>query len=132
MPWRSFTSQETNIIAVTSAFGADFSFDYQWGYPALTNNRQMFEIIRQAGQRIIGRQRLLTVAAPSMGAEDFACFISRVPGAYFFLGAKPPEGETYPWHNPKFRFDESALATGAALLAGCVVQAQEVWGKEGA
>ncbi len=120
----------TIVKGVTAAFGADFSFDYEWGYPALTNNKEMLEIVRQAGYGIVGRQRVLQVDLPSMGAEDFACFTGYVPGAYFFLGAKPSDGEPYPWHNSKFNIDESALATGAAVLAGCVMQVQAVYGKE--
>lgn len=116
-----------NIVkGVTSAFGADFNFDYQWGYPLLRNNQQMLDIVRQAGRAVVGRQKVLQINMPSMGAEDFACFTGHVPGAYFFLGAQPPGGVSHPWHNPKFDIDEAALATGAAVLAGCVVKAQEV------
>lgn len=116
-----------NIVkGVTSAFGADFNFDYQWGYPILRNNEQMLDIVRQAGRAVVGRQKVLQIDMPSMGAEDFACFTGHVPGAYFFLGAQPPGGVSHPWHSPKFDIDEAALATGAAVLAGCVVKAQEV------
>ncbi|MFA5880796.1 MAG: amidohydrolase [Eubacteriales bacterium] len=116
-----------NIVkGVTSAFGADFNFDYQWGYPLLRNNQQMLDIVRQAGRAVVGRQKVLQINMPSMGAEDFAYFTGHVPGAYFFLGAQPPGGVSHPWHNPKFDIDEAALATGAAVLAGCVVKAQEV------
>lgn len=118
------------VRGITSAFGADFSFDYQYGYPALANNTKMVEILRQAGHEAVGRQHTLNIAAPSMGAEDFACFSSKVPGAYFFLGARPQNGEVYPWHNPRFDIDESVLSIGAGLLAGCVFKAQEILLKE--
>ncbi len=121
-----------NIVkGITSSFGADFSFDYQYGYPALHNNKQMVEVVRQAGYEVFGRQRTLSVAAPSMGAEDFACFSSKVPGAYFFLGARPQKGEVYPWHNPRFDIDESVLSQGASLITACVFKSQEILLKEG-
>lgn len=118
------------VSGITSAFGANFSFDYQYGYPALVNNTEMVEVVRQAGYEAVGRQHTLNVAAPSMGAEDFAYFCSQVPGAYFFLGAMPNNGEAYPWHNPRFDIDESVLSIGAGLMAGCVFKAQEILLKE--
>lgn len=118
------------VKGITQSFGADFSFDYKYGYPALANNTQMVEVVRQAGNETVGRQRTLKVAVPSMGAEDFACFTAKVPGAYFFLGARPVHGEVYPWHNPRFDIDESVLSVGASLMAGCVFKAQEILLKE--
>ncbi len=116
-----------NIIrGITSAYGAGFNFDYQWGYPALVNNGKAMEAVRVAATEITGRQRVVNISTPSMGAEDFACFTGRVPGAYFFLGVKKPGAEVYPWHNPRFDIDESALSTGAAVLAGCAVQGAEI------
>jgi len=113
------------LKGVTSYFGAEFRFDYKWGYPALVNNRQALEIVRMAGNDIVGAHRVMTLNVPSMGAEDFACFTGRVPGAYFLLGVKGSGKEIFPWHNPRFDIDESALATGAAMLAACVVHAQK-------
>lgn len=117
------------VKGVVSAFGAGFSLDYQWGYPALVNNRQILDIVRQAGKEIIGKHRILSISSPSMGAEDFASFSQRAPGAYFFLGVRKNDSEIYPWHNSRFDIDESALAKGAALLAGCAIRAQEVLGE---
>ena len=49
------------------------------------------------------------------GSEDFAHVASRVPSVPMFLAAgNSQEGYVYPAHNPKVRFDESALSTGAA------------------
>ena len=120
-----------NIIkGITSAYDAGFNFDYQWGYPALVNNGKALEAVRLAGNDIVGRQRVVNVSIPSMGAEDFACFTGRVPGAYFFLGVKRSEEEIHPWHNSRFDIDESSLSTGAAVLAGCVVHGAEILQQE--
>jgi len=113
------------VKGITEAFGADFNLDYRWGYPALKNDKNVLNMVRQAANGIIGKQRVLAVPGPSMGAEDFACFACQVPGAYFFLGVMPPAGDIYPWHNPRFDIDESALSVGSALLAGCAFQAGE-------
>lgn len=120
----------TVVGGVTSSLGADFELDYEYGYPSLVNNTTMVEVVRNTGCHIVGRERTFDIGTPSMGAEDFACFVEKVPGAFFFLGIKPGQRETYPWHNPRFDIDESVLSVGAAMLAGCVFKAQEILTKE--
>lgn len=117
------------VGGVTSSFGADFKLDYEYGYPALINNTNMVEVVRNTGCHIVGKDRISDIGDPSMGAEDFSYFVQKVPGAFFFLGVKPEQGEAYPWHNPRFDLDESVLSVGAAMLAGCVFNAQEILAK---
>jgi len=53
---------------------------------------------------------------PSTGADDMACFLEKVPGCYFFLGAQPRErSRRFPHHHPRFAFDERALTVGLEL-----------------
>lgn len=55
---------------------------------------------------------------PTMGAEDFACYLQKVPGVFIFLGTKNEEkGIIYPHHHPKFNVDESVLWKGAAIYS---------------
>jgi len=57
----------------------------------------------------------------TMGAEDMAIFLERVPGCFFFVGsANEQRGLAYPHHHPQFDFDEAALPLGAAMLASAV------------
>lgn len=59
--------------------------------------------------------------ARTMGSEDMAFFMERVPGCYFFVGSSNPDkGLDAAHHNPKFDFDERALPTAAGLMAQCV------------
>ncbi len=45
-----------------------------------------------------------------------AYFLQEAPGAYFLLGAAPPNAErVYPHHHPQFDFDEAALPIGIEL-----------------
>jgi amidohydrolase len=58
--------------------------------------------------------------ARTMGSEDMAFFMERVPGCYFFVGSSNPEkGLDAAHHNPRFDFDERALPAAAGLLALC-------------
>ncbi|MGA7216626.1 MAG: hypothetical protein WBX20_20670, partial [Terrimicrobiaceae bacterium] len=54
---------------------------------------------------------------PSMGAEDFADYLSSVPGCMIRLGVKRRGKKVTPLHTSTFDIDESALQIGARLLA---------------
>lgn len=55
---------------------------------------------------------------PVMGSEDFALIAQEVPALFIHLGAEMEDGQPiYGGHNPKVRFNEKALAYGAALHA---------------
>lgn len=58
--------------------------------------------------------------ARTMGSEDMAFLLERVPGCYFFIGSNNPEkGFDAAHHNPKFDFDEVVLPIAAGLMAEC-------------
>jgi amidohydrolase len=55
---------------------------------------------------------------PSMGADDVAEYLKRVPGCYFWLGTRnDARGLTGEHHHPRFDLDEAALPLGVDLLA---------------
>jgi len=54
---------------------------------------------------------------PNLGAEDFACYLQKVPGLFMFLGGGNPErGITAMNHSDRFDMDEDALPTGIKAL----------------
>ena len=59
---------------------------------------------------------MITRAQPKMGSEDFADMLQAVPGAYVWLAGTPGPA----LHNPSYRFDDTILPLGAALLARLV------------
>ncbi|HTW77533.1 MAG TPA: M20/M25/M40 family metallo-hydrolase, partial [Thermoplasmata archaeon] len=63
-----------------------------------------------------GRDRVLELADPIMGAEDFARYLEVRPGTFLNLGVGI-RGEPASLHSPTFAPDERALVIGAATLA---------------
>jgi amidohydrolase len=57
----------------------------------------------------------------SLGGEDFAWYLTEVPGAMGRLGTRTPGGPTYDLHQGDLVVDEGAIAVGAALLAGAAL-----------
>jgi len=109
---------ERTLSSVTKASGGGYEFRYNEGYPILTCDPGVTEIVRLAARDILGRRGIVEITEPSMGGEDFAFFVNEVPGMMFRLGTMNKEkGFTYPWHHPRFDIDEDALWMGAAVLA---------------
>ncbi len=74
-------------------------------------------------RRVAGTDRL-TTGLPRTGAEDFSFFSQKVPGLYFWLGARSPdvaEKDAAPNHSPLFRVDESTLVVGVRALSSLAV-----------
>jgi metal-dependent amidase/aminoacylase/carboxypeptidase family protein len=69
---------------------------------------------------LFGEENTLELPNPSMGAEDFAYFLEKIPGAFIWLGV----GEDVSGlHTPTFAFDEEILPLGSALLAALALEA---------
>ena len=119
-----------NIIgSVTKAHNATYSLHYEHSYPPLVNDSGMVELIREVAREIAGKDRVMPVAAPTMGGEDFAYYTQMVPGAFVNLGVGFRNRENYSLHHPCFDIDEQALPVGTALLAGTALKYLERYNK---
>jgi len=102
------------------AFGATAKFNYQRQYRATVNLPHWCDVIRAAAANVVGTDHVIPFN-PTLGAEDFSMVLERVPGAYFFVGARNESiGAKYPHHHPKFSIDERALMIGAQTFVEAV------------
>ncbi len=66
-------------------------------------------------------ERVVPMAQPLAGSEDFSFVLQKIPGTFLFLSATPDPGdEARPGafnHSPRVVFDDSVLADGAAAYA---------------
>lgn len=107
---------ERIIRGVTTAMGAEYELEYHRVYPATINDPKISDIVRDAAAKVVGWDNVVEAEA-SMGGEDMAYFLQKVPGCYFFIGsANPSRGLTNPHHHPAFDFDEEAMPIGLQVL----------------
>jgi len=98
----------------------DVDLDYTFSYPVTANDEGAASLVLSVAEDLFGGESVLELPNPSMGAEDFAYFLQRVPGAFIWLGV----GEDVSGlHTPRFAFDEDILPRGAALLAALALEA---------
>jgi amidohydrolase len=100
------------LAGVTAAMGAEYEFSHYTSCPVLVNDAAMTALVEREAKAFLGEESMLR-RPPSTGADDMACFLEKVPGCYFFLGAQPRQrSRRFPHHHPRFDFDERALTVG--------------------
>ena len=92
-----------------------FTIDAETAYPPLINGpaftRRATEVLRASFPNVDDEME------PNLGAEDFACYLEKVPGLFMFLGGGNPErGITAMNHSDRFDMDEAVLGTGIKAL----------------
>lgn len=103
---------EKIINGVTSAHGATYELDYQWGYRPVINDEKATSVIQETVVDIFGEEALIS-ERPMMISEDFSAYQQKAPGCFFLIGAgNKKKGITYPHHHPKFSLDEDSLEIG--------------------
>ena len=113
---------ETVLKATCLAFGATYEYRYTRGYPPVYNHTKETEFVAQLAVDVPGVENIIT-CPPFMIGEDFAYYLEKVPGTFFFTGAKKPEWETaYPHHHARFDFDERAMLIAAKTLGKATLQ----------
>jgi amidohydrolase len=87
------------------------------GTVPLRNDPDVTATVLDVGAELIG-DRATRLGAPLTVSDDMAEFLTRIPGCYFMLGARPPDAEVAPaHHSPTFRIDEASFATGVRMMA---------------
>ena len=103
---------------IASTFEAKAEVDYQRRYPATINHAKQAEIAIKAAKYVVGDTNVIIDPTPSMGAEDFAFMLKKIPGAYVWLGA----GQGANLHNPAYNFNDEVLTTGVEYFIEIVKQ----------
>ena len=99
---------------VCASLGATMTMRYERRYPPTVNSAAETEIAAATAADIVGAHNVRRDLMPSMGAEDFACFLEAKPGAYIWIGAGADRAML---HNPHYDFNDEILALGASYWA---------------
>jgi hippurate hydrolase len=103
---------------IAKGMRGDVDLDYTFSYPVTRNDEGAADLALRAAGGLLGESNAVRLTNPSMGAEDFAYMLERVPGAYVWLGV----GDVPGLHTPQFVFDEDILPRGATLLTAFALE----------
>lgn len=111
------------IAGIEAMFGVTVELTYTNDYPPLYNDPVVTEQVVASLQKGVG-EYLTGISEYDMlsGSEDFAYYLQKIPGVFFYIGAKPKNtSNAYFNHHPKFDIDEDALLVAAKSVADVVL-----------
>jgi amidohydrolase len=111
------------VRSIATSLGGRVRIEYHRGYPALVNPPEPTRTVARALAVELGRDRVVEVELPMMGAEDFARYLERRPGTFLQLGVGLPR-QSASLHSARFAPDERSLVVGAATLAAAATAVQ--------
>ena len=122
---RDRTIEQIRQVArgVEEITGTQIEVAYHASIPSVQNDAELTQLVRNAGEEVLGEDSVQLIARPSMGSEDFACYLEHVPGVMFRLGCACDLSSATPLHTPCFDIDETALRVGTRVLTRTVIMA---------
>lgn len=109
------------ISGVCAAFGVTFDFSFVVDAPPTCNHPEATAFLRQTICELAGEDAVLDFE-PTMGAEDFGCFLEKIPGCYFAIGNGDGAHRSgnhglgpCQLHNGSYDFNDELIPLGATL-----------------
>lgn len=103
-------------------YGADVDIDYGTPLPPVENTLDEMKTVRQAVEATYGEESIREIPVPSLGGEDFAFYLEKIPGAMVRIGTASGRETRYPLHHDRFDIDESALPLAARLMTEVLIR----------
>jgi amidohydrolase len=109
------------VHEVVRPYGVRAEVLHTRGVPPTVNDPEAVLVAEQAVAAELG-EGAVRVAEQSLGGEDFAWILEKVPGVMMRLGTRSPGGRTYDLHQGDFVADERAIGIGARVLAAVALR----------
>ncbi len=109
---------ETILDGIMKAYKCTYDLIYSHDYPVLVNNPEMTELVVNAIKNSgLTEVKDFVDCGQVTGSEDMAYYLEKIPGSYYYVGARPKGEVWYPHHHPKFNIDEESLRISAKTMA---------------
>ncbi len=110
--------------AISKEMGGSFTLETTKHYPSLHNDPVIADRLTAAAKKILPPEMILPYPE-TMGAEDFAFFLQKKPGARFCLGTHKEGAEVHPLHNSRFSPDEGCLTVAPEIFLQYILDNQD-------
>jgi amidohydrolase len=113
---------ESRCAAIAESGKCELRFTWIDGYPPTVNDPMMADYVAKIARQEIGAESFIPVGRPSMGGEDFAYYLEKIPGCFFLVGVQPGGRDSYPsLHSDHYDFTDDALAVGMRMFVKLVM-----------
>jgi len=114
------------LTETSTEFSVEHKLELVHGTGPILNDPSVTDVVLATARELIGEKATL-LGRPMTVSDDVSEFLTRIPGCYFQLGARPPDSEVAPaHHSPTFRVDEAAFEVGVRTLAGAAARLAEM------
>jgi metal-dependent amidase/aminoacylase/carboxypeptidase family protein len=111
---------EAMLHEVESMFTVTCTLQLTGLAPAVVNDADVFEQVKQSAKKVVGDSGFLTIP-PFTPSDDVSEFMNRVPGCYMFIGGAMADGTSGMHHSPDFNVDDGSCRILAGVLAQSAV-----------
>ncbi len=109
--------------------GGSFESDHEITCLIVDNDINVSDLVIDSARKIVGDNNVITLD-PSLACEDFSFFLSKKPGALYWLGVRNEEkGAVSALHTSNFQVDEDALKIGSSIFVQFVLDNMKGKGK---
>ena len=115
---------ESLVRNTCQIYGATYSIEWADFTSPLINDEKSTSEAQHVACELFGSDNVITSRLPSLGGDDMAEFILKVPGVYAFVGTRNENvfETTVAHHNPFFDIDENGLKTSVAMYVGYAIE----------
>ena len=104
------------VEQVVAPYEVEVTVHHTRGVPPVENDERCTGLLEAAARDVLGPDSVV-LTEQSLGGEDFAWYLTKVPGAMARLGTRTPGGRSYDIHQGDLQVDERAIGLGMRLLA---------------
>lgn len=123
---RAKTKARLEALARQTAalFGGTAELEWNDNTSPLINDPAATAEAQKTAVSLFGEEHVIRARQPSLGGDDFAEYILRVPGVYAYVGSANPDrpDTSAAHHSSRFDIDEDALTVAAALYVCYTVE----------
>ncbi len=116
---RTLDEVQSIATAVCNELGMTGRVDFEGKSPPVITDTRLYEMLRDTGTSMLGAEKVVELESPSMGSEDFGCYLEHVPGLLFRVGMGLDRPQL---HEAGFDFNDKALAPAAAMLCAMAIR----------
>ena len=121
--WRAAPALFDELIrSVAGAYGVTVELSYVRNVPPTVNEAASAAMLATAAESVLGPDGVFPTQQ-SLGGEDFAWYLTSVPGALARLGTRTPGGADCDLHQPSFDVDERAIGVGVRVMVATALAA---------
>ncbi|MBC8197469.1 MAG: amidohydrolase [Candidatus Marinimicrobia bacterium] len=107
------------ISEINNITGTEIEFSIPYSSPGIYNNKLLTQLIIDSGNSILEKNNTVILEKGSLGGEDFAFYLEKIPGAYFRIGCY--DGHARDLHCNYFDINEDCIFTGINILKSVIL-----------